>query len=72
MLPAVFDQCQWLSRHFESYVESSVFLTPPNSGCFSMHYDIIDVLMIQVVGSKIMERHVTVNPCPVTSTALEV
>lgn len=52
LFPAVFDLCQWLGSHYGAVVESSIFLTPPGSECFGMHYDIVDVLMVQVAGSK--------------------
>lgn len=50
--PHVAAMARGIGRLFNGTAYSSLFLNPPDCACFRPHFDGIDVLAIQVVGSK--------------------
>ena len=44
--------CQSLSRELSSRVQANMYLTPPEAQALKTHYDIHDVLVLQIHGKK--------------------
>ncbi|SIT56170.1 conserved hypothetical protein [Mesorhizobium prunaredense] len=65
--PALAEFCGQLSREFSAPCQANVYLTPPGSKGFNLHYDTHDVFMAQVAGSKRWRVYDSVFDLPLAS-----
>ncbi|XTZ15698.1 JmjC domain-containing protein [Micromonospora echinospora] len=68
--PRVQEACRSLSRSLRCPVDSYVFITPPGEKGLELHYDIKDVFVVQLVGSKNWKVYSQVRPTPDESKVL--
>jgi lysine-specific demethylase/histidyl-hydroxylase NO66 len=62
--PAVADYAVALGAELGHPVQANAYITPPSSTGFSAHYDVHDVFVLQVAGSKHWTVHAPVHPDP--------
>jgi lysine-specific demethylase/histidyl-hydroxylase NO66 len=62
--PPVIDFAQALGAELGHPVQVNAYLTPPQSQGFSAHYDVHDVFVLQVSGTKRWRIHPPVHPAP--------
>jgi len=51
-VPTLARLCVALGKRFSSRVQTNVYLTPPDAQGFSPHWDVHDVFVLQVIGTK--------------------
>jgi bifunctional lysine-specific demethylase and histidyl-hydroxylase NO66 len=62
--PPVADLCTLLAEELGHPVQANAYVTPPSSRGFSAHYDVHDVFVLQLAGSKHWTVHAPVHPDP--------
>ncbi|MCU1665809.1 MAG: bifunctional lysine-specific demethylase and histidyl-hydroxylase [Pseudonocardiales bacterium] len=62
--PAVIDFATLLADELGHPVQANAYVTPPSSRGFSAHYDVHDVFVLQLAGSKHWTVHAPVHPDP--------
>ena len=62
--PPIIDFCQQLAGELGHPVQANAYITPPQSQGFSHHYDVHDVFVLQVAGTKEWSIHAPVLPAP--------
>lgn len=60
-----------IGETFNCTAYCSVFLNPPNSNCFNVHYDGIDVIAIQIEGSKLWQVGMPIIDLPTRNQTYE-
>ncbi len=62
--PPIIDFCQQLAGELGHPVQANAYITPPQSQGFSHHYDVHDVFVLQLAGTKEWTIHEPVLPAP--------
>lgn len=51
-IPYLAESCRILEQEFKFCLQSNIYITPPNSQGFAWHYDLHDILSLQIKGNK--------------------
>ena len=62
--PPIIDFCQQLSAELQHPVQANAYVTPPQNQGFSNHYDVHDVFVLQLAGTKEWTIHAPVHSAP--------
>jgi hypothetical protein len=62
--PPIIAFCQQLAADLGHPVQANAYVTPPQNQGFDDHYDLHDVFVLQVAGSKKWSIHAPVHPAP--------
>ena len=62
--PPIIDFCQQLAAELQHPVQANAYITPPQNQGFSNHYDVHDVFVLQLAGTKEWTIHAPVHPAP--------
>jgi len=66
MIPGITKACSEIEKETRLLFQSNLYITPPNSQGFSMHYDDHDIFSLQIKGTKKWKMYDAAEELPTT------
>lgn len=70
-IPNLADACSAFEQEMKIRVQANIYITPPNSQGFAMHYDPHDIFLMQIKGPKTWQIYDTGEELPTTNKAFK-